>query len=66
VHAVRLTPLHEPPQVMPAPVQALRGATGAPETALHTPSEPGTLQASHWPVQVVSQQTPSTQWLLMH
>jgi len=42
---------------------AVRAPRGAPPfgTALQTPSAPVTLQASHCPVQLVSQQTPSMQ-----
>jgi hypothetical protein len=35
-------------------------------TALHRPNAAGRLQASHEPLQVVSQQMPSTQWALVH
>src|SRR5437879_1505841 len=33
---------------------------------MHLPSEPCSAQASHWPLQGVLQQTPSTQWPFWH
>jgi len=51
-----------PPQVVPAPVQAVRDPVGAPVVAAHVPTEPATLHASHCPPQPVSQHTPSTQF----
>jgi hypothetical protein len=60
VHAVRLEPLQKPPQA-PVPAQAGRPARGMPWIATHVPIEPAWLHDSHWPVQAVLQQTPSTQ-----
>jgi hypothetical protein len=48
------------PQV-PWPAQAVRAPAGAPVTAMHWPALPDWPQASHWPPQALSQQTPSTQ-----
>ena len=59
-HALRMEPLHWALQ-SPVPLHAERAPWGAPETALHVPSAPPTSHASHWPVQAVSQQRPSTQ-----
>ena len=39
---------------------AARAPWGAPVDGLHVPTWPATSHAWHWPVQVVSQQTPST------
>ena len=55
----RLSAEHAPPQPLPSVVHAARGATGAPTTWLHVPIEPATWHASHAPVQLESQQTPS-------
>jgi hypothetical protein len=48
----------------PVPLQLARGATGwVPEgTGVHVPLWPVSVQASHAPVQALSQQTPSAQW----
>ena len=62
VHAVRLAPSQRPPQA-PAESHAGRPARGLPLTGLQTPAA---LQASHWPVQAVSQHTPSTQCPFAH
>jgi len=59
-------PSHAPPQAVPAPVQALRGACGSPLTATQVPTLPGTSHASHWPLQAWLQQTPSAQLPSMH
>lgn len=64
--AVRLLPLHEPPQDEPSESQAVRVPCGAPEIARHWPSRPVTSQASHWPVHPLLQQKPSTQLPLSH
>jgi len=66
VQAVRLVPLQVPPQVGPLDMQACRVPCGAKVTGEHVPDTPFTSQASHWPVQAVLQQYPSTQRLLVH
>ena len=55
-----LAPLQEPTQG-PSPVQAGRPFWGSPTTGRQVPSLPWALQASHWPLQGLSQHTPSTQ-----
>ncbi len=65
VHAARLVPSHAPAQT-PVPVHAVRDPTGAPVAGEQVPSRPGTLHASHWPSQAVSQHTPSTHWPDVH
>jgi hypothetical protein len=60
------TASHAPPQSVPSVAQALRPPRGAPATGEQVPSCPLSAQASHWPLQVVSQQTPSTQKPLAH
>jgi hypothetical protein len=65
-HSVRLVPLQLPAQLDPSVRHAERPPTGVPVAALHVPSEPAMLHASHWPVQPVSQQTPSTQLSEVH
>jgi hypothetical protein len=64
VHAVRSATLQVPRQVLPA--QAGREPRGVPLTAVHTPTAPGSLQASHCPLQARLQQTPSAQTPLTH
>jgi hypothetical protein len=64
--AVRDDPSQEPPQADPSVAHAVRPPRGSPTTAPQTPALPATLQASHWPLQAVSQQTPSTQLPLAH
>jgi hypothetical protein len=64
-HAVRFDPSHDAWQV-PVPEHAGRPARGAPATAMHDPTLPPTLHASHWPLHAVLQQTPSTQFPLPH
>ena len=74
-HAVRLTPSQAPPQEgvpLPSPEHAGRVVT-APEcgaaasgVGLQTPGFPATSHASHWPVQALSQQRPSTQKFEVH
>lgn len=56
-------PLQVGPQVepAPAPLHATRAPWGEPVTALQVPTEPVTSHAWHWPLQPVSQQSPSTQ-----
>jgi hypothetical protein len=58
--ALPLVPSHWPLQT-PSPAQAVLVASGLPFTALHLPTEPASLQDSHWPSHFPSQQTPSTQ-----
>jgi hypothetical protein len=66
VHAVRVDPLHDPPHALPSDAHAVLPPTGAPLTAWQVPIDPETLQASHWPPQPVSQQTPSIQFPDVH
>jgi hypothetical protein len=61
-----LSPSQEPPQAVPSLAQAARPACGAPLTATHEPTEPGTSQAWHWPLQAWLQHTPSVQLPLTH
>ena len=63
---VREEPSQVPPQALPSVAQAGRPSRGSPTTAVQTPTLPPTLHASHWPLQAVSQQTPSTQLPLPH
>jgi len=58
--ALPLVPSHSPLQV-PVPPQAVWVASGAPFTAVHFPVDAASLQDSHWPSHLPSQQTPSTQ-----
>lgn len=58
--ALPLVPSQLPLQT-PVPPQAVRVASGAPVMTLHLPSEPVSLQDSHWPSHFPSQQIPSTQ-----
>jgi hypothetical protein len=61
VQAVRLALVQEPWQV-PVPAQTVRVPRGAPEaTAVQCPAVLVSAQASHCPLQALSQQTPSTQ-----
>jgi hypothetical protein len=64
--AVRSVPSQVPPQTVPSDSQARRVPTGAPATAVQVPTRLAWSQASHWPVQALSQQTPSAQWPLVH
>jgi hypothetical protein len=57
---VSTAPSQVPLQPVPLPGHAEREPTGGPVTGEHVPASPGTLQASHWPVQSLLQQTPST------
>jgi hypothetical protein len=66
VHVLPFTPSQVPPQGEFAPLHAGRFPTGTPVTGTHSPALPGTLQASHCPMQSLLQQTPSTQWPLRH
>jgi hypothetical protein len=47
------------------PPHAARFPRGAPLTIRHVPALLGSLHAEHWPVQALSQHTPSTQWPCM-
>jgi hypothetical protein len=60
IQALPLVPSHCPLQT-PSPPQAVRVARGLPFTDLHFPTEPASLQDSHWPSHFPSQQKPSTQ-----
>jgi len=57
----RTLPSHVPPQVEPSESHEGRTPRGEPVTGVHAPSLPPTLHASHWPLQLVLQQKPSTQ-----
>jgi hypothetical protein len=60
--AVALDPLQVPPQTEPSVAQAAREPCGAPElTVVQVPTLLVTSHAWHWPLQALSQQTPSTQ-----
>jgi hypothetical protein len=68
VHRSRTVPSQLPAQG-PLPAQAVRAPRGAPAMPAQVPCMPGTSHASHWPLQAVLQQKPSTQlpdahWLL--
>jgi hypothetical protein len=56
------TPLQKPLQALPSDSQGGRAPCGWPwfGTGAHVPTEPGTSQAWHWPVQAALQHTPST------
>src|SRR5215831_15718686 len=62
-HVTAFPPTHTPDWHVSVCVQALPSLQLPPLVGAHVPSEPGTLQAWHWPqeVDVVLQQTPSTQ-----
>src|SRR4051812_32924456 len=65
----RVTPshtfsLHGAPAV--AASHAVRLPSGLPMTGTHTPKLPGTVHASHWPVHLLSQHTPSVQRPVPH
>jgi hypothetical protein len=64
--AVALEPSHTPPQTLPSEPHAWRAACGAPITFVQVPTEPGTSQAWHCPLQAALQHTPSTHWPLVH
>lgn len=59
---MRFVPLQAPPQLDPSLVHAVRSPWGAPVAATQVPTLPVTSQASHCPLQPVSQHTPSAQW----
>jgi hypothetical protein len=63
--AVRV-PSQVPEQTDPSAAQAARVPWGAPEAAVQVPALPATSQASHCPLQEVSQQKPSTHWPVAH
>jgi hypothetical protein len=60
-HAILLVPSHCPLQA-PVPPHAVRLASGAPFKGVHFPSEAASLQDSHWPSHLPSQQMPSAQY----
>jgi hypothetical protein len=64
--AVRLAPSQTPPQAEPSVPHGVRAPAGDPILAEQIPTRPATLQASHWPLQVLSQQTPSVHRPLAH
>jgi hypothetical protein len=66
VQAAVFVPSHAPPQSEPSLLHAVRDPWGAPATATQVPTLPATSQAWHWPLQLVLQQTPSTQLPLPH
>jgi hypothetical protein len=66
VHAVTVTPSHEPPHDDPSLAHAARTPCGAPTTGEQVPTLPATSQAWHWPSHATSQQTPSTHSPLPH
>jgi len=49
--AAGLAPSHAPPQKEPSVRHAARAPCGAPATAVHEPTLPGTSHAWHWPLQ---------------
>jgi hypothetical protein len=62
-HDVRVAPSHcasHPPD----PAHGVRVPRGAPETAMHVPTLPPTLQASHCPMHAVLQHVPSAEFPL--
>ena len=61
-------PSQDPPQPWPSSAQAVRLPWGAsPDVSVvQVPSLPFTSHAWHWPLQALSQQTPSVQWPLTH
>jgi hypothetical protein len=63
---VREEPSQAPPHADPSVAQCVRAPCGAPTAGAQVPNEPATSQASHWPSQAASQQTPSTQKPLAH
>jgi hypothetical protein len=65
-HAVRVIPSQLPPQVLPAPAQAVWPLRGAPVTATHIPLLDASAHASQDPPQAALQQTPSAQKPLAH
>jgi hypothetical protein len=66
VQAAVEVPSQVPPQLEPSVVQAGRAPRGAPLTATHWPSWPGSPQDWHWPSQALWQQKPSAQTPLWH
>jgi hypothetical protein len=65
-HVARPVPSQAPPHIEPSLAHAARPFTGAPVTGEQVPAFPARLHASHWPLQAVSQQTPSAQLPLAH
>jgi hypothetical protein len=60
-HLSLSTPLHFAPHGFEESPHGGRDAGGSPTTAVQVPAEPFRLHDEHWPVQAVSQHTPSTQ-----
>jgi hypothetical protein len=60
VHDAVCVPSQLPPHAVPSVAQAVRVPCGAPVVAEHVPTLPVLSHAWHWPLQAVSQQTPST------
>jgi len=65
-HAAAFVPSQAPAHDEPSESQAVRWPRGAPVTDLHVPALPVSAHASHWPLQALSQQTPSVQKPLAH
>src|SRR5205085_9088926 len=61
VQAAGWIPSQVPAQTEPSEAQAVRALRGPPATGVQVPALPLSAQASHWLLQAVSQQTPSTQ-----
>ena len=62
LHAIDELPSHAPLHAAPLFVHGVRRPCGAPlATVVHAPTWPATSHAWHWPEQLPSQQTPSTQ-----
>jgi hypothetical protein len=59
--AAGCVPSQAPPQTEPSDTQGARPVRGTPATAVQVPTLPDSPHASHWPLQALSQQTPSTQ-----
>lgn len=59
-------PLHVPPHDVASLVHAGRPPTGAPTTRVQLPRLPGSAHDSQLPLQLVSQQNPSTQRPFAH
>jgi hypothetical protein len=68
VQARVVTPSQTPPQAVPAPAHPARpwGGCWFAGIGVHLPSVPASAHASHWPLQSLSQHTPSTQCELAH
>jgi hypothetical protein len=66
VHDCVVIPSQAPSHPVPSPMHATLGDTGVPVTAVHVPSLPVRLHASHWPEQLLLQHTASAQKLDWH